>query len=144
MRRAIVRVLGLSILLLAAPLLAAAPEGDVPPSEVIRGTWRGKSVCTDRELAPDCKDEEVLYEFTPVTEVKVHLKADKVIGGKVVPMGELDFDYDFGARVWKSEFQSPRFHGLWSYSVAGDRLYGTLVDLPSRAVLRTVTCGRPQ
>ncbi len=143
MRQTILRALHFPILCLAVPLCAASPEGDAPPSDIIRGTWRGTSVCTDRERAPACKDEEVLYEFTPVTEVKVRLKADKIVGGNVVPMGELDFDYDAGARVWKSEFESPRVHGLWSFSVAGDRLYGTLVDLPSRAVLRTVTGARP-
>ena len=143
MRRTILRALALSIGLLAMPLRAAAPEGAVPPSEAIRGSWRGKSVCTDRQRAPACKDEEVLYEFTPVTESKVHQKADKLVDGNAVPMGELDFDYDSNGRVWKSEFESPRFHGLWTYSVAGDRLTGMLVDVPTRAVLRTVSCGRP-
>ena len=142
MRPRILRALQLTIGLLAMPLLAA-PEGNAPPSEIIRGTWRGKSVCTDRQRAPACQDEEVVYDFTPVTESKVHQKADKLVGGKVVPMGELDFDYDAGARVWKSEIETPRVHAQWSYSVAGDRLSGMLVEIPSRAVLRTVTCGRP-
>jgi hypothetical protein len=142
MRRTTLCGLALSIGLFAPPLLAA-PENAPPPSEVIRGTWRGKSVCTDLKAAPACRDEEVLYEFTPMGETKLHQKADKLVDGNWVTMGEMDFDYDASGRIWKSEFQSPRFHGLWSYSVVGDRLNGTLVELPSRAVLRTVTCGRP-
>jgi hypothetical protein len=138
--------LGLWISLLGASLSAPAPEGPPPPPEPIFGVWRGTSVCMDRERAPACKDEEVLYTFTRPAdgaEGKAHLKADKIVDGNVVPMGELDFAYDPDVRAWTSEFQSPRFHGLWSYSVAGGRLTGTLLELPSRAILRTVSCLRP-
>ena len=142
MRRTTLCAFTLSIGMLALPL-RAAPDGAPPPSEAIRGSWRGKSVCTDRKAAPACKDEEVIYEFTPMGETKVHQKADKLVDGNRVTMGELDFDYDAAGRIWKSEFESPRFHGVWSISVSGDRLTGMLVDVPTRAVLRTVECGRP-
>ena len=143
--RASTRALTLWISLLAVPLFAGAPEGP-PPPEPIFGTWRGTSVCMDRERAPACKDEEVLYTFTRPAdgaEGKAHQKADKIVDGNVVPMGELDFTYDPNVRAWVSEFESPRVHGLWSYSVAGGKLSGTLLELPSRAILRTVSCLRP-
>jgi hypothetical protein len=125
---------------LAAPVAAGEPEG-----AATLGEWRGPSLCTDRVRAPACKDEEVLYHFTPVAggpEGKVHLKADKLVDGKFETMGELDFEYDSATKEWKSEFRSPRFHGLWTYAVDGRRLSGTLIDLPSKALIRRISCAR--
>jgi hypothetical protein len=146
MRQAILRALYASIVLIAVPLFARTPEGPPPPPEPIFGVWRGSSLCMDRERAPACKDEEVLYTFTRPAdgaEGKAHQKAEKIVDGKPVLMGELDFNYDPDLRAWTSEFESPRFHGLWSYSVAGGKLTGTLLELPSHAILRTVSCLRP-
>ena len=141
-----------SCLWLCAGLFAAAwaaaqkPEGEPPPDKMILGFWRGTSTCVDLARTPDCKDEEVLYEFTPLPESdgrRVHMKASTVVGEKIIPAFQLDFTYDPDSRVWSSEFENPHAHGLWSFTVAGVRLIGSLLELPSRAILRTVSCLKP-
>ena len=123
----------------------AATAGD---ATVLLGEWRGRSLCTDRERAPACKDEEVIYLFTRAAgsaqepRGRVHLKADKIVAGEIVPMGEMDFDWSAGERAWISEVETARFHGRWRISASGDRLSGTLVELPSGAQLRAVQAER--
>jgi hypothetical protein len=112
----------------------------------ILGVWHGSSVCVDREAAPACRDEEVIYEFremTPPVAGKLTVKADKVVEGKVVPMGVLDVVRDPGNETWSCDFQTPRFHGLWSYTLRGkDELAGTLISIPDRALLRKASAHR--
>jgi hypothetical protein len=38
-------------------------EGLAGPVDEIVGTWRGTSACVDRQSAPACTDEEVIYEI---------------------------------------------------------------------------------
>lgn len=108
----------------------------------ILGKWHGTSICVDREFAPACKDEEVLYDFTKTAGGKVHLKADKIIAGKPELMGEMDFTYEASTKTWISEFQNQRYHGLWRFEVAGKRITGTLVDVPSKKVVRRIAVER--
>src|SRR5215471_18717198 len=121
-RRALPAIL-LSVL--AAPAVAAAED-----AKSIVGVWRGTSTCVNREAAPACRDEEVIYEFrelTPPVAGKLSMKADKVVNSKVEPMGELDFAWEPKEKAWSCDFQTPRFHGLWSYRVLeGGDLAGTL------------------
>jgi ribosome-associated toxin RatA of RatAB toxin-antitoxin module len=66
------------------------------------GTWKGTSTCTNREVAPACKDETVVYDVVRTdTPGTAQLEADKV--------GELDFTYDDKAGCWRSEFSTSRF-----------------------------------
>ncbi len=129
-------------LLLLAISSGAAAEG----AKAILGVWRGTSVCVNREAAPACRDEEVIYEFremTPPVAGKLTVKADKVVEGKVVPMGVLDVVWDPGSETWSCDFQTPRFHGLWSYTQRGeDELAGTLISLPDRILLRKAAARR--
>ena len=41
----------------------AGPEGSGAAASAILGQWRGTSLCTNREIASACKDEEILYTF---------------------------------------------------------------------------------
>ncbi len=121
--------------------LAAEPR----PADAILGEWRGSSICTNREVAPACKDESIVYLFTPMKSdgaEKVHIEASKIVDGKVLPMGEFDLTYDADEASWSVEFKTPRVHARWSYTVSGDRLAGTLVDLPSNAQVRKVDATR--
>jgi len=130
---------------LLAGAIAIPLHGEPRPADAIVGEWRGTSLCTNRELAPACKDESIIYVFTPLPSggvPRVHLDASKIVDGKVLPMGEFDLDYDADEASWNIEFSTPRVHARWSYSVSGDRLDGTLVELPSKAQLRKVEATR--
>jgi hypothetical protein len=54
----------------------------------------------------------------------------------------MDFGWDEKLGAWTSEFQTARYHGLWTFTIRGDALTGTLVDLPSRHKVRDVAARR--
>ena len=127
---------------LLAPMAGAAVE---PTPAAILGIWRGTSLCTDRAVAPACKDEVIVYEVTPgagPAATPLRLSADKIVDGEVLPMGAIDLDYDAATASWRSEIKTPKFHGVWSYSVEGSRLTGTLTDVPTGARTRRVEATR--
>jgi hypothetical protein len=53
-------------------------------------------------------------------------------------MGDLEFGWDAKQEAWVSELTTPRVHALWTFFVHGDDLTGTLVDLPSKHLIRNV------
>jgi hypothetical protein len=127
-----------AVALAALPLLGvAAPKAPkpVPPT----GVWRGTSTCIDRVAAPACHDEVVVYEFTagpkPAT---VRWKADKVVDGRRLPMGELDMAYDAANACWRADFTSPRTHVVWCVTVDGAHMTGTAWLLPGKQTVRKV------
>src|SRR5512144_2514165 len=126
-----------TLVLSVGSVLGAASAG---PVDEIVGTWRGTSACVDRQAAPACTDEEVIYEIVanPGQPDSVTVKADKVVEGKRVPMGPLDFTHEATSRSWTSELKTPRVHALWRLSVSGTTLSGTLTLLPSKAVVRSL------
>ena len=131
----------LGTLAIAAPAWAEGPApaaGVHPPSELI-GTWRGTSTCTDREVAPACHDEAVIYDFTAGKEPgTVHWKADKVVDGERGFMGEFDTTYDADEGCWKSEYHSPRGTTVWCVVVDGGHLTGTARMLPGKQAFRKI------
>ena len=131
----------LSSLLVIAAIVSAAAAGS-PEVDAILGTWQGTSVCTNREVAPSCKDEQTRYTCTrgKGTEGGMHMVAEKLVNGEFASMGDLDFDYVPTERRWKCELKSA--HAVWSFSVEGDRLSGTLVDVPTGKQTRTVSAAR--
>jgi membrane dipeptidase len=116
----------------------------VPTPPSITGAWQGLSTCVKDGASPECKDERILYHFkaAPDRPGVVVLDAEKIVEGKAVPMYTADFTYDPDRDAWESEFQGPRAHGLWSYVVRGGEMTGTLVDLPSRRLVRHVFARR--
>ena len=124
-------------------LMACLARGDGQGGgavDQIVGTWSGSSVCVDRQAAPACNDERVVYEINASRRKPntVTVKADKVVDGKRVSMGDLEFTRDAKSGSWTSEFESPRFHALWRLTVNGSMLTGTLTLLPSKAVVRKI------
>ncbi|MDX6614769.1 MAG: hypothetical protein QOD75_3955 [Blastocatellia bacterium] len=108
----------------------------------VAGTWTGRSICVGNR--PACKNEEVVYRFVPVPGKSdlVTLYADKILDGKRVPMGKLDFVYDKEKGTLSCDFKRGQTHGLWSYQLSGDNLQGTLVIFPDKNVGRTVQAHR--
>jgi hypothetical protein len=129
-------------LVVAFALMVVGVRGEAPagPVEEIVGTWRGTSACADRQAAPACADEQVIYEIvaSPGHSEAVTVTADKVVDGKRVPMGSFDFALEATSRSWTSELETPRVHAIWRLSVNGTTLSGTLTLLPSKAVVRRV------
>lgn len=133
------RLLG-SSLLLSTMLAAGAVEG-APVNDAFLGEWNGTSSCVDKVKFPACKDETVVYHVTPssVGDSHVTLAADKVVDGKAANMGTLDFRFDSSVKAWTSEIKNPGVNALWSFQITGSELSGTLVELPSHALIRKVT-----
>lgn len=106
------------------------------------GTWTGTSTCVGNR--PACKNEIVVYRFVPVKGHPQQLRqlADKIIAGKRVPMGTLIFELNDSTGVLACVFKWGKTHGVWSYSVSGDAMTGTLIILPERSVEREVKVRR--
>src|SRR5260221_6778586 len=121
-------------------MVAPIARGETPSgtSDEIVGTWRGSSVCVDRQAAPACSDEQVVYEIRgmPGKPNMVTVKADKIVDGKRVPMGDLDFTHEAKSSTWITEFENARVHALWRLAVKGPTMTGTTILLPSKAVVR--------
>lgn len=129
------RLVAVAVLTNATFPIAAS---DHSRSELI-GAWRGTSVCSDRVAAPNCNDEVVVYEFSPGSERDViHWKADKVVGGERLPMGEFDLTYSQSDACWRAEFTSPRVHMVWCVVVEGTELKGTASLLPGKQTVRKI------
>jgi hypothetical protein len=126
---------------LVAALCALGASGapaDHSPAEII-GTWRGTSTCSDRVAAPACRDEVVVYDFMAGEKPgTVRWKADKVVNGERLPMGEMDLAYDAGDACWVAEFSGPRAHTRWCLVVEGAHLTGTGRMLPGKETVRKI------
>lgn len=99
--------------LLMARFAQGEEQGGGTVDEIV-GTWSGSSVCVDRQAAPACNDEQVVYEINanPGKPDTVTAKADRVVDGKRVSMGALEFTHDAKSRTWTSERDAPRVHAL--------------------------------
>src|SRR5262245_28932206 len=118
----------IGIFCLAVSDPCAADRGSVTQ---FLGTWRRTSVCVNRQIAPACNDEIVVYEVRPSeTPNAALLKADKVVDGRRVPMGELEFVYSEKEACWRSEFSTPRVHAVWCLVIDGRNMTGSLRVLP--------------
>jgi len=134
----------LLILLLGAVSATAADVGS--DAEIARhrivGEWHGTSNCVPAARHAACRDEEVFYTFAPADRGDVTLRADKIADGKRVPMYAARFHYDVRRNRWTSEIQTARAHALWSYTIAGDVMSGTLMDGHTHALMRRVSAKR--
>jgi hypothetical protein len=120
----------------------ARPRDERPGAVAVLGTWTGTSICVGNR--PACKNEVVVYRFVPVDGKPefVRLFADKIIDGKRVPMGALEFRYDEADHSLTGEFTRGTTHGLWSFTVSGDTMKGKLFILPDKTVGRDVDVHR--
>jgi len=137
-RLATLQILLVTCATVAYPSIARAAQSAHPTSELI-GLWHGTSVCTDRVAAPACKDETVIYDFTAGAKPEtVRWKADKIVEGKRLPMGEFDLVYSRTESCWRAELTSPRLHMVWCVVVDGTTLRGTAMLLPGNQIVRKI------
>ena len=129
--------------LLAALALILVPVSVSSAQARVVGTWQGTSTCTDKVAFPACHDEQVVYVIRPLGAGadSVTVKADKIVNGARESMGDLQFGSS-GDGTWLAEFKTERFHDRWTLTVEGDRITGTLVDLPSGRLVRNVALRR--
>ena len=127
-------------------LLLAHLAGAAVARDALIGTWRGTSLCANREAAPACADEQVIYDIsaTPGKADEITLKADKIVDGRREPMGELTFRPDATTGRWVTEIQTPRMHALWYFSLENGVLRGGMTLMPSTTQVRKIELRRAQ
>jgi hypothetical protein len=115
-------------------LLAIAND----PRTVLAGTWDGKSLCTP--VRPACHDEHAVYRVTiPDKPGVVTMQMNKVVDGKEVEMGgTVDYNVNADATTLVAEYTFKDNHLRWSFTRKGNDLTGTLVDVPTGAVIRNI------
>jgi hypothetical protein len=146
------RVLASSIaVLLAASVSAQTPAQEPSNSELSQrqakvatytGTWTGTSTCVGDN--PACKNEIVVYRFVPFPAApwQTRCLADKIVGGKRLPMGALLFEYDDKTKGLRCEWKRNATHGVWSFTAEGDSLRGNYTSLPGGEKGRDVRAHR--
>jgi len=102
------------------------------------GDWSGESICVGEVGA--CKDEQVVYHLSvdPADATKVKIAADKIVNGKPEFMGDILLKYDAGNNTLMGELTSPRYRGVWEFTVKGNMMWGTLSLLPDKRIGRQI------
>src|SRR4030081_215465 len=100
---------------------------------LVAGTWRGTSQCGVG--LPACRDEIVVLRIVPSPQIAggYSVTADKIVEGRVITMGTLEFRYDEGT----STLTSNQPQGRWVLHVDGAKMSGTLTT-PQGAVARVL------
>lgn len=120
-----------------------AAQADAAPADIV-GDWRGTSLCTDRKVAPACKDEDISFVFTPIegkTDA-VHVDGRKLAQGQYVTMGEFDLTWVEAEGAWVTFFDTRGGQGKWSFRPSSGGLTGELIDMPTGAQVRKVSAKR--
>ena len=126
--------------LLFASLVIVSRSAFAGPDDVI-GEWRGTSLCTNRQVAPACNDEQVKFIFSARgTSVRgMHVDAQKLVGAKYESMGEMDLVYSTENDAWTYVIDTPRAKAKWSFRVVKGELAGTLIDHATGLQIRKVS-----
>jgi hypothetical protein len=111
---------------------------------ILIGDWSGESICVDKQKFPGCNDEKVVYHIARIPDKPdtVSLAADKIVNGKLEPMGTIDFVYDPKKQTLTGEFQNSRTHVVMEFKVKDDVLEGTMTELPDKTLVRRMTVKR--
>jgi hypothetical protein len=131
-------------ILVGAAFCVSLLSGQFPgPAAGIVGTWHGSSICVDRARDTACKDEEVIYQVDSAASPTgpVHMRADKVVNGLREPMGAFQLRYDTTTHAWSAELTT-RLHMRWTFETNGDRMSGTLTELPAGRLIRRIAVRR--
>jgi hypothetical protein len=107
------------------------------------GDWTGESICAGNN--PSCHDEQVVYHISvdPSDITKVKIGADKIVDGKPEFMGDILLKYDAVKQTLTGDFQSPRYKGIWEFTVKGNIIEGTLsIFIPEKTVGRRIRVQR--
>jgi hypothetical protein len=124
-----------SVLVIAAASQLMFAQG----KPAIAGIWRGQSSCEQKESA--CREETVVYRFSSLGDKpgSFSVSADKIVDGKVVNMGTLEFRYVEDQHALVCEYAQ----GVWRLSVDGQKIEGTLTR-PDGSLFRRVALHKEQ
>jgi hypothetical protein len=108
----------------------------------LAGDWIGESICVGNN--PSCHDEKVVYHISvdPSDSTKVKIGADKIVDGKPEFMGDILLKYDAAKQTLIGDLQSPRYRGVWEFTVKGNTIEGSLTILPEKTVGRRIRVTR--
>ena len=100
----------------------------------VTGTWRGNSECAIKNGA--CHDEINVYRFSELAARPGWFSGtgSKVVNGKEISMGTLNWQYDAKSHILESNNSS----GSFRLSVNDDKIDGTLILLPDGIVYRRI------
>jgi hypothetical protein len=124
-----------SVLVIAAASQLMFAQG----KPAIAGIWRGQSFCEQKESA--CREETVVYRFSPLPDRpgSFPVSADRIVDGKAVNMGTLEFRYVEDQHALVCEYAQ----GVWRFSVDGAKMEGTLTR-PDGSLFRRVVLHKEQ
>ena len=105
----------------------------------IAGIWRGQSSCEQKESA--CREETVVYRLSPIKDKpgSFSVSADKIVDGKAVNMGTLEFRYVEDQHALVCQYAQ----GVWRLSVEQEKIEGTLTR-PDGSLFRRVALHKEQ
>ena len=124
-----------SVLFIAAASQLMLAQG----KPAIAGIWRGRSSCEQKESA--CREETVVYRFSPLQDKpgSFSVTADKIVDGKAMNMGSLEFRYVEDRHALVCEYAQ----GVWQLLVDGEKIEGTLTRSDG-SLFRRVTLHKEQ
>jgi Protein of unknown function (DUF3224) len=104
----------------------------------LAGDWIGESICVGNN--PSCHDEKVVYHISvdSADATKVKIAADKIVDGKPEFMGDIFLKYDAAKQTLTGDLQSPRYRGVWEFTIKGNTIEGSLTLLPDKTVGRRI------
>lgn len=98
------------------------------------GNWSGESICQDRNSP--CRDERNVYHISKSRKPGVlNVSADKIVDGRAINMGNLEFKYDKESKALSSESD----RATWKLIVNGKTMQGTLTLMPGKRLYRRIT-----
>jgi hypothetical protein len=105
--------------MIAAALLLTAASADP-----IVGTWEGTSLC---QVKPSpCHDEHVIYRVTETSTRHYRFDAYKLVGGKELFMGAIDFTFDLEQRKLRATIVGNRGSASAGLALKVNHLSGSM------------------
>ena len=105
--------------MIAAVFLLAAAAADP-----ISGAWEGTSLC---QVKPSpCHDEHVIYRATATSADHYRFDAYKVVDGKELFMGAIDFTFDSGRRELNATIAGNRGSATSRFVLKANHLSGSM------------------
>jgi Protein of unknown function (DUF3224) len=142
MKRRYSKLMAYSLALVFLVVVVTAVSHAQQASSLV-GDWTGESICTGGN--PSCHDEHVVYHVSvdPADATKVKIAADKIVDGKPEWMGDIFLKYDAVKQTLIGDLQSPRYKGIWEFTIKGNVIEGTLsVFNPEKTVGRRIRVQR--
>jgi len=88
------------------------------------GTWKGSSICQIKNSA--CHDENVVYYISRLNKDAIlEIKANKIVEGKEIEMGTIQFHYDSNTKQITSVSQP---NAIWNFQRKQNTIEGTLYN----------------